>query len=143
MITTASRTAQRRRVSNVSFSLLDATDLSCFSDHSFDVAVSTLAMHQFDPETGDRVLGEMSRLAKRIIIADYNCPMRNGPAAWLSKAIERAAAGEHYRNFRLYMERGGLERLAADAGLTITSREERGEGVFMIAGMSQTDSVSK
>jgi 2-polyprenyl-3-methyl-5-hydroxy-6-metoxy-1,4-benzoquinol methylase len=136
MIQTALRTAQRRRVSTVSFSLLDATDLSSFPELSFDVAVSTLAMHQFDPETGIRVLGEMSRLAKRVIIADYNCPMKNGPAAWLSKAIERAAAGEHYRNFRQYMMRGGLERLAKDAGLVITSREERGEGVFMIAGMA-------
>ena len=138
MITTARRTSQRRRVSNVSFSLLDATDLSCFPDLSFDVAVSTLAMHQFDPETGARVLGEMSRLAKRIIIADYNCPMRKGPAAWLSWSIERAARGDHYRNFRFYMARGGLVRLAADAGLAITTTEERGEGVFVIAEMSLT-----
>ncbi|HCM60067.1 MAG TPA: hypothetical protein DIS74_06805 [Bacteroidales bacterium] len=143
MITTASRTAQRRRVSNVSFSLLDATDLSCFPDFSFDAAVSTLAMHQFDPETGARVLREMSRLAKRIVIADYNCPMRSGPAAWLSRSIERAAGGDHYRNFRQYMARGGLVRLAADAGLVIASSEERGEGVFIIAGMSLTGSVSK
>lgn len=143
MITTSRRTAQRRGVSNVSFSLLDATDLSCFPDLSFDVAVSTLAMHQFDPETGVRVLGEMSRLAKRIIIVDYNCPMRNGPAAWFSRAIERAAAGEHYRNFRLYMERGGLDRLATEAGLAITTRDERGEGVFVVAGMSVMGSVTR
>ena len=142
MIATARRTAQRRGIPNVSFSLLDATDLSCFSDQSFDVAVSSLAMHQFDQETGVRVLGEMSRLAKRIVIADYNCPMRPGPAKWLSVAIERAAAGEHYRNFRSYMARGGLKRLAEDAGLTITSGEERGEGVFIIAGMSLTGSVT-
>ena len=142
MITTASRTAQKRRVSNVSFSLLDATDLSSFPDLSFDVAVSTLAMHQFDPETGVRVLGEMSRRAKRIIKADYNCPMRNGPAAWLSWSIERAARGDHYRNFRQYMARGGLERLATEAGLAIILRDERGEGVFVIAVMSLTGSVS-
>lgn len=136
MITTARRIAQKRQASNVSFGLLDATDLSCFSDLSFDVAVSTLAMHQFEPETGVKVLREMSRLAKRIIIADYNCPMRNGPAAWLSWSIERAARGDHYRNFRQYMARGGLARLAAEAGLAIITRDERGEGVFVIAGMS-------
>jgi ubiquinone/menaquinone biosynthesis C-methylase UbiE len=139
MITTARRTAQRRGVSNVSFSLLDATDLSCFPDLNFDVAVTSLAMHQFDPETGARVLREMSRLAKRIIIADYNCPMRKGPAAWLSWSIERAARGDHYRNFRQYMARGGVEKLAAEAGLVIISRDERGEGVFVIAGMALMD----
>lgn len=142
MITTARRTAKRRGVSNVSFELLDATDLSCFPDLSFDVAVSSLAMHQFDPETGDRVLREMSRLAKRIIIADYNCPMRKGPAACMARTIERAARGDHYRNFRQYMVRGGLNRLAAEAGLSIITRDERGEGVFVIAGMSLTDPVT-
>jgi len=135
MITTGRHMAQKRQASNVSFGMLDATDLSCFPDHSFDVAVSSLAMHQFDPETGVKVLREMSRIAKRIIIADYHCPMRTGPAAWLVWSIECAARGDHYRNFRKYISRDGINRLAAEAGLTIVSREERGEGVFMIAGM--------
>lgn len=137
MIITARRTAKKRRSRNVSFELLDATDLSCYEEGSFDVAVSTLAMHQFDPETGVKVLTEMHRLAKKIIIADYNCPMRPGPAAWLSGTIERAAGGDHYLNFRKYMAGGGLDRLAAEAGLAINAREERGEGVFMISRMSQ------
>jgi len=135
MISTARRTAQRRQSSNVTFGLLDATDLSCYPDCSFDVAVSTLAMHQFDPETGVKVLREMRRIAKSIIIADYNCPMRSGPAAWFAWSIERAARGDHYRNFRKYMSRNGMNRLAAEAGLAMTSREERGAGVFLITGM--------
>ena len=133
MINTASLMARKRRIHNVTFGLLDATDLSCYTDHSFDVAVSTLAMHQFDPETGVKVLTEMKRLAKRIIIADYNCPMSPGPAKWLAWSIERIARGDHYRNFRKYMAAGGLKQLAAEARLTITSQEERGEGVFVIA----------
>lgn len=135
MIVTARRLSGRKPELRVSFELLDATDLSCYADGSFDTAVSTLAMHQFDPDTGLKVLGEMKRVAKRLIIADYNCPMRPGPAKWLSVAIERAAAGDHYRNFRQYMARGGLEKLASDAGLQITSREERGEGVFLVTVM--------
>jgi len=137
MIITARRKANNRRSPNVTFELLDATDLSSYADGTFDVAVSTLAMHQFDPETGVKVLTEMRRIANGIIIADYNCPMKPGPAAWLSVTIERAAGGDHYRNFRKYMAGGGLERLAAEAGLAINTREERGEGVFMISGMSQ------
>lgn len=139
MISTARRTAQRRRIANVSFELLDATDLSCYPDLSFDVAVSTLAMHQFEPETAVKVLEEMRRLAKRIIVADYNCPMTPGPAAWLAWGIERAARGDHYRNFGKYMARGGLSRLAAEAGLAITSDVNRGEGVFTITRMSHKD----
>lgn len=138
MITTARNTAQRRGVANVSFKLLDATDLSCYPDHSFDVAVSTLAMHQFDPEVVVKVLEEMRRLAPRIIIADYNCPMTPGPAAWLAWGIERAARGDHYRNFRKYMAAGGLSTLAAEVGMFITLKVERGEGVFIITEMSLT-----
>jgi len=133
MIVTARLMAKKRRINNVIFGLIDATDLSCYTDHSFDVAVSTLAMHQFDPETGVNVLLEMKRLAKRIIIADYNCPMSPGPALWLAWSIERVAKGDHYRNFRKYMAAGGLKQLAAEAGLAITSQEKRGEGVFVIA----------
>jgi len=142
MIFTARRVAVRRRAQNVAFELLDATNLSCYHDGRFDTAVSTMAMHQFDPETGVRVLSEMRRIAGRIIIADYSCPMRPGPAAWLARMMERAAAGEHYRNFMRYMERGGLERLAAEAGLEIISRGERGEGVFTVAVMRPAAAVN-
>lgn len=132
MITTAIIMAKKRKAGNVSFHLLDATDLSCFPDHSFDTAVSALAMHQFDPETGVKVLSEMKRIARRIIIADYNCPVRPGPASWLAWGIELIAGGDHYRNFRQYMAGGGIQRLAAEAGLAISSGEESGAGVFMI-----------
>lgn len=135
MINTARLMVNKRRIHNVSFGLLDATDLSSYADQSFDVAVSTLAMHQFDPETGVKVLTEMKRLAKRIIIADYNCPMSPGPAKWLAWGIERSAKGDHYRNFRKYMAAGGLKELAAEAGLAITYQEERGDGVFVIAAL--------
>ena len=133
MILTARQAAGRRRAKNVAFELRDATDLSGYQDKVFDAAVSTMAMHQFDPGTGVKVLLGMRRVAGRIIIADYSCPMRPGPAAWLSRTIERAAGGEHYRNFRTYMERGGLGRLAEEAGLKIISQEEKGEGVFTVA----------
>jgi ubiquinone/menaquinone biosynthesis C-methylase UbiE len=132
MIDTARRTAKKRQYTNVTFGLLDATDLSIYPDSSFDVAVSTMAMHQFDPETGLKVLREMHRLAKRIVIADYNYPMRPGLTARFSWSIERIAGGDHYRNYRKYMARGGTPTLIKEAGLTISSIEQRGKGVFMI-----------
>jgi len=132
MIITARRRAVRRKLNNVSFELLDATDLSCYPDNRFDVAVSTLAMHQFEPEVAVKVLSEMKRTARRVIVADYNCPMTPGPAAWLSWGIERAAKGDHYRNFRKYMDRRGAGRLFEEAGLSLESTEVRGSGVFVI-----------
>jgi SAM-dependent methyltransferase len=133
MIITADRTARRKGINNISFELRDATDLSCYNDKSFDVAVTSMAMHQFEPEAGVKVLSEMGRIAKRVIIADYNCPMTPGPAARLAWAIERAAGGDHYRNFRQYMERGGISKVSGEAGVVIEDMEVRGSGVFVIA----------
>jgi ubiquinone/menaquinone biosynthesis C-methylase UbiE len=135
MIITARRTARKRQSQNISFEMLDATDLSDYPDKSFDVAVSSLAMHQFESGTGVRVLREIKRVARRIIIADYNCPMRPGPAAWLAYLIEYIAGGDHYRNFRQYMTDAGLNKLASEAGLSISSQEEKGSGVFIVTKM--------
>ena len=135
MIITARRAARKGGTTNITFEMLDATDLSCYPDNNFDVAVSTMAMHQFDPETGIKVLREIKRLARRIIIADYNCPMRPGPAAWLAYLIEYIAGGDHYRNFRQYMINGGLNKLAEEAGLSISSLGKKGSGVFIVTKM--------
>ena len=136
MIATARSISRKRHISNISFELLDATDLSCYTDNNFDLAVSSLAMHQFDPETGERVLREIKRLSRRIILAAYSCPMSPGPAAWLAYVIEYFAGGDHYRNFKKYMANGGLIPLAEKAGLTINSQVEKGQGVFIVALMS-------
>jgi ubiquinone/menaquinone biosynthesis C-methylase UbiE len=139
MIVTARRTAVRRKVKNISFELIDATDLSLYHDRSFDVAVTSLSMHQFDRDVALRVLKEMKRVAGRIIIADYNCPMEPGISKLLAWGIERIAGGDHYRNFRRYMEDGGIKGLSHDAGLQIRQTKVRGNGVFMIARLSEPE----
>jgi ubiquinone/menaquinone biosynthesis C-methylase UbiE len=133
MIVSAGDLAARRGLSNVWFELQDATDLSVYHDNQFDIAVTTMAMHQFSPETALKVLAEMKRIARRVIVADYNHPMKKGPAAWMAWGMERLAGGNHYRNFRKYTVRGGIGTLFDEAGLKIESSEVRGEGVFVIA----------
>lgn len=141
MIITARYVSQRKKIVNISFELKDAEDLSCYHHNRFDVAVTSLAMHQFDPEVAVKVLSEMKRIASRVIIADYNCPMNPGPAAWLAWSIERAARGDHYRNFRKFMLRGGIGTLAEETELHIGSTEVRGQGVFVIAQGTSKEKV--
>lgn len=133
MIITARRTAERRGITNVTLALHDASDLSCYSDNEFDVAVASMAMHQFEAGLAVKILAEMDRIAKRVIIADYNCPMRRNLPAAVAWSIEWMAAGDHYRNFSIYMQNGGMPWLAGRAGLTMESVETRGGGVFVIA----------
>lgn len=132
MILTARRMAHKRITGTVTFELRDATNLSCYPDHHFDLAVTSMAIHQFNPQTGVKVLAEMNRIARRVIVADYNCPMKRGPGAALAWGIERAASGDHYRNFRQYMIRGGVSKLAEEAEMIISGIEVFGKGVFTI-----------
>lgn len=132
MILTARRMAQGRKTGTASFELRDATNLSCYPDNRFDLAVTSMAMHQFNPETGVKVLSEMNRIARRVIIADYNCPMMRGPGAALAWGIECAASGDHYRNFREYMRKGGMGKLTEEAKMIISGIEVFGNGVFTI-----------
>lgn len=138
MVVTARQAAIRRKIGNSTFKVLDATDLSLYSDNCFDVAVTSLSMHQFDRNIALKVLSEMSRVSKRIIIADYNWPLDRRPAGILAWIIEWIAGGEHYRNFRSYMKSGGIKSLAEEAGLKVAGFKIRGQGVFAIMWLTSS-----
>jgi SAM-dependent methyltransferase len=131
MIITAQRTAQRRGATNVSFELHDASDLSGYKDGEFDLAVTSMAIHQFEAELAIIILGEMKRISHRVIIADYNHNMPAGLSKRIAWGIERMAGGDHYRNFRIYMQNGGAPWFVNQAGMKIASETMRG-GVFAV-----------
>ena len=132
LISYASQRAGRKGIANISFRALDASDLSCFADNEFDVAVTSMAIHQFEPELAIKILAEMKRIAARVIVADYNRPMKPGIFRSLAYGMEKLAGGDHYRNFRNYMRVGGMEFFAEEAGLAIVSSEIRGWGVLCV-----------
>ena len=138
LISYASRRSDKKGITNISFRAFDASDLSCFADNEFDVAVTSMAIHQFEPELAVKILAEMKRIASRVIVADYNCPMTPGVFRSLAYGIENLAGGDHYRNFRNYMAVGGMEFFAAKAGLAIVSSEIRGKGVLWVGELMAT-----
>jgi len=131
MIITAQRTARRRGATNVSFELHDASDLSRYRAGEFDLAVTSMAIHQFEAQLAIRILAEMKRISQRVIIADYSHNMRAGLPERLAWGIERMAGGDHYRNFRIYMQNGGAPWFVRQAGMKIVSDTARG-GVFAV-----------
>lgn len=131
LISFASRRALKRKIRNVSFKVLDAADLTTYRDTEFDAAVTSMSIHQFNEELALRILSDMKRIARRIIIADYNCPMKAGFSSVVANSIERMAGGDHYRNFRNYMSRGGIRWFTENAGLEIKSETVKGNGVFV------------
>ena len=131
MIITARRTAQRRGATNVSFELHDASDLSGYKDGEFDLAVTSMAIHQFEAELAIEILAEMKRISGRVIIADYNLNMPAGLSKRIAWGMERMAGGDHYRNFRIYMQNGGAPWFVRQAGMKIVGETVKG-GVFVV-----------
>ncbi len=133
MVITAQKEALKKGINNIQFEIRDASQMSVYKDRQFDVAVTTMAVHQYDPELVVRILAGMKRIASEVIIADYNHHMPHGYGRAVAWSMERLAGGNHYRNFRNYMQKGGIRWFAGEAGLRIRSEVTRSGGVFVVA----------
>jgi len=130
MINKARKTQEKKKLDNVEFCLCDATGKLHFDDKEFDVATMTLALHQFDPEMHSTIIGEMKRLAHRLIFIDYTFPLPKNYVGAGSKVAEFFAGREHHRNFKHYMRLGGLPALLAENNLHIKNQDFFAKGAF-------------
>jgi len=133
MIITARRGASKKGINNIQFEMRDASEMSVYKDRQFDVAVTSMAVHQYNADLAIKILAGMNRIASEVIIADYNHHMPRGYGRRVAWSIERLAGGDHYRNFRNYMQKGGIHWFAGEAGLTIRSEVTKNAGVFVVA----------
>jgi len=93
-----------------------------FRGARFAGIIVTLALHEKERDVQHGIMEEAKRLLKqggRMILVDYTQPL--GIPARIAHAaihlIERAAGREHYRRFRAYLRKGGLEGLLNAHGL--------------------------
>ncbi len=98
----------------------DATHMQ-YENARFDLVMTSFALHEKDHATAHRIIQEMLRVTaegKDILIVDYELSERTSSfSKMLIYFIEWLAGGEHFRNFRSYIEKGGLPILLADSGL--------------------------
>jgi ubiquinone/menaquinone biosynthesis C-methylase UbiE len=132
LIAFASSRAKKRGLTNLTFKVQDASDLSDYNDGEFDAAVTSMAIHQFPEDLAMKILREMKRIARKVIIADYNCPMPHGFSRSIAYGIERITKGDHHKNFRNYMSRSGIGWFSITSGLEIKSKMMKGNGVFIV-----------
>lgn len=117
MLSFAKKRVLDKKIRNIEFYEMNAEDLHAFSDSQFDVASISMAIHQFSPETAEHVLHEMKRIAKNIIILDYRCPLPGGIYGSITRFIERLAGEEHNRNFKSFLNYGGIQAISTKCGL--------------------------
>jgi ubiquinone/menaquinone biosynthesis C-methylase UbiE len=132
MINHAKSTCKKRNIPNAEFFVCDATNLSIFETGSFDVAIMSLALHQFDPGLHSLVLNEMKRIAKRIIIVDYSVPLPKNYAGIGSRIAEFFAGKEHNSNFKKFYQLGGLNKILPGNELKIEKSVLFGKGAFQL-----------
>lgn len=132
MIVFAKITCKKRNISNAGFFVCDATNLSIFDTESFDVAIMSLALHQFDPALYTSILNEMKRVANRNIIVDYAVPLPKNYAGIGSRIAEFLAGREHNLNFKHYYRLGGLNAILPTNNLTIQKSVLFGKGAFQL-----------
>jgi len=133
MIRKAEQTKVKRNISNVHFRVCDATGNWKFNDKEFDIALTTMALHQFPPENFAAILGEMKRVAQQIIIVDYSVPLPQNITGWGSRVAEFFAGREHHRNFRQFYRLGGLKQILSENNLTVQRERFFAKGAFRLA----------
>lgn len=132
MINRARLANQKRNFDNVEFKVQDATEEWPYNDFEFDVAVLSLALHQFSPKNYFVVLNEMKRVAAKQIFVDYVVPLPSNYAGVGSRIAEFLAGREHYQNFRHYSRVGGLPEILSRHRYTIKNEELFAKRVFQL-----------
>ena len=96
---------------------------------SVDLATVSFALHETGWENAEKIIGEVHRIlapAGRLLVVDYDMDVRTDRlAAALIGMIEFLAGRRHFRNFRTYRRRGGLDALINKADFSLSRRWRR------------------
>jgi len=130
MIARAGELQRRGGLDHVAFQVGDAVDLSGIAADEFDCATVVMGLHEMPPDVRERVLPELLRVARRVVIADYAVPMPRNGAGVRNRIIEFFAGPSHFSGFLDYMRRGGLPTLIDAAGATIEKRRTLDKGTL-------------
>lgn len=112
--------AGRKRCPGTRFHHGDAA-ASGLREGRYDLVSICFALHEKPEFLRLSILGEALRLLASkgvLVVVDYSGPgMGIRPVRTLAATVERVAGREHFRNFRDYMARGGMQRLLDLSGI--------------------------
>lgn len=130
MVGYAEKMAKRRNLTNVNFYVGDATNLSPFYGQKFDLALLSLALHQFSPDLRIPILDEIQKIADKVILLDYAVPLPKNATGLVCKIAEFMAGRSHNHNFKNYTLAGGLAKILPGNGYSVQKSQIIGKGAF-------------
>jgi len=84
-------------------------------DNSFDMATTTLALHETEQDIARNIVKEMIRVTRPggyLILIDYEISDRTSKFSHrFVHYVESFVGGDHFRNFKTYRSVGGLDNL--------------------------------
>ena len=110
MIKLAEANWKRHGFKGIGFYLAPANQLP-FPDGYFDAASITLGLHEMKREERDSAITEMKRVVKLggiLLFIDFQVPLPRNTTAYLIRAVEFLVGKDNRRNFKDYLEQGGL-----------------------------------
>lgn len=128
--------AQKRRkkagVQNVEFRHVNAAALGKSLEEKFHYATLSMMLHEIPQSERLQILREVKQITEKIIFLDYNTPQPFSFWGAAIRTIEFFAGREHYRNFKDFVQRGGLPALLKEAGFTVLQEKINRAKMFRI-----------
>ena len=126
----------KRTDSSVKIYNEDATKTN-FDDASFDVVIISFAIHEKDRNTQQALINEAYRIIKKdglMLVVDYVFDNKTTKfSRILISIIERIAGGEHYRNFKNYIQNNGLLSLVKKGKFKLIKCNRMSSGAVTIS----------
>lgn len=100
-----------------------------FKDGSFRAVSVSFGLHDKSPDLRRAMMAEARRVlapSGRLVAVDFENPwsFKSKVGALAVRAVERLAGGEHYRNGRDFLSRGGLRAFLRESGFVETGRHD-------------------
>jgi len=104
-----------------------------FKDGSLRAISLSFGLHDKIPDLRTLMMSEARRTLApdgRLIVVDFETPWnaQSRAGALFAHAVERMAGGEHYRNGREFLKRGGLRAFLRESGFVEVSRRDIATG---------------
>ncbi|HPL15955.1 MAG TPA: class I SAM-dependent methyltransferase, partial [Spirochaetota bacterium] len=108
MVNFARKRLDAASINNAEILQMSATELSSKVSRTFDYAVMTQFLHEIPAEIRDKVMGEVKKVAREFIIADFIAPYPSTLQGMMIRFVEMSAGKEHNANFGDWLGKGGL-----------------------------------
>jgi len=132
MIARAEALRGQRGVAHVAFHVGDAARMEMLEDGELDVATVCMGLHEMPPDVRERVLPEMLRVARRVVVADFAVPMPVNRSGVRNRVIEFLGGPDHFSGFLHYYRHGGLPPMLEAAGARIETQRTLDRGTLAL-----------